>query len=257
MQAWGTQSRFRIRDTGLEPSKSGVLGLVCSALGRGRSESVDDLASLRMGVRVDQEGIVRHDYQTAGGVHRKGEEYGVITADGKNGGTVTSSRYYLSDADFIVGLEGRTEADVELLLTINEALRNPRWQVFLGRKSYLPSVPVYLPKGEGLIHGPVTGNRFLRKASDPLNYDSSSKRTMAWVQKQDMISQRVWPSLLEDFCLVPWKRSSESLTKTFQSEGRDKHVPFKAHFESFYQTGTTRIASSLRNAQDFDESLSG
>ncbi len=151
MQAWGTQSRFRIRDTGLEPSKSGVLGLVCSALGRGRSGTVDDLASLRMGVRVDQEGVVRRDYQTAGGVHRKGEEYGVVTADGKNGGTVTSNRYYLSDADFIVGLEGKTQADVELLLTIDKALRNPRWQIFLGRKSYLPSVPVYLPKGESLV----------------------------------------------------------------------------------------------------------
>ena len=150
MQAWGTQSRFRVRDTGLEPSKSGVLGLVCSALGRCRFETVDDLASLRMGVRVDQEGVVRRDYQTAGGAHRKGEEYGVVTADGKMGGTVTSNRYYLSDADFIVGLEGRKQTDVKLLLTIDEALRNPRWQVFLGRKSYLPSVPVYLPKDESL-----------------------------------------------------------------------------------------------------------
>ena len=151
MQAWGTQSRFRVRDTGLEPSKSGVLGLVCSALGRCRFETVDDLASLRMGVRVDQEGVVRRDYQTAGGAHRKGEEYGVVTADGKMGGTVTSNRYYLSDADFIIGLEGKTQADVELLLTIDEALRNPRWQVFLGRKSYPPAVPVYLPKEESLV----------------------------------------------------------------------------------------------------------
>ena len=40
----------------MEPSKSGVLGLICAALGRDRSESLDDLASLRMGVRVDREG---------------------------------------------------------------------------------------------------------------------------------------------------------------------------------------------------------
>ena len=32
MQAWGTQSRFTVRDTGLEPSKSGVIGLLCAAL---------------------------------------------------------------------------------------------------------------------------------------------------------------------------------------------------------------------------------
>ncbi len=34
MQSWGVQSRFTIRGTGLEPSKSGVIGLVCAALGR-------------------------------------------------------------------------------------------------------------------------------------------------------------------------------------------------------------------------------
>ena len=46
MQSWGTQSQFRERDTGLEPSKSGVIGLLCAALGRPREESVADLAAL-------------------------------------------------------------------------------------------------------------------------------------------------------------------------------------------------------------------
>jgi len=32
MQSWGLSSRFTIRDTSLEPSKSGVLGLLCAAL---------------------------------------------------------------------------------------------------------------------------------------------------------------------------------------------------------------------------------
>ena len=36
MQSWGTTSRFDERDTQLEPSKSGVLGLVCAAIGRDR-----------------------------------------------------------------------------------------------------------------------------------------------------------------------------------------------------------------------------
>ena len=52
MQSWGTQGRFDVRDTEREPSKSGVVGLLCAALGRDRSEPLDDLASLRMGVRV-------------------------------------------------------------------------------------------------------------------------------------------------------------------------------------------------------------
>jgi len=107
MQSWGTQSQFRERDTGLEPSKSGVIGLLCAALGRPRDEPVDDLAALVMGVRVEREGAMRRDYQTAGGWHRREDAwYGVAKADGKTGGTVLSDRYYLADADFLVGLSG-------------------------------------------------------------------------------------------------------------------------------------------------------
>lgn len=132
MQSWGTQSRFSERDTGLEPSKSGVVGLLCAALGRPRTEPLDDLARLQMGVRVDREGVMRVDYHTASGV------------PGPAGGgyrTVLSNRYYLADADFLVGLEG----DRSLLEAIDQALMRPRWQLFLGRKSFVPGVPVRLP----------------------------------------------------------------------------------------------------------------
>ena len=138
MQSWGTQSRFSIRDGASEPSKSGVVGLLCAALGRPRWEPVDDLATLRMGVRVDLPGVARVDYQTAGGTHRTGERYGVIKADGSRGETVTSRRHYLSDADFLVGLEG----DQALVERLSEAIERPRWQICLGRKSYVPAAPV-------------------------------------------------------------------------------------------------------------------
>ncbi len=141
MQSWGTQSRFTVRDTDREPSKSGVIGLLCAALGRRRHEPVDDLAALRMGVRVDREGSLKVDFQTAGGTHRRDEAYGVARASGKPGETVTSRRYYLSDADFLVGLEG----DEELLRRLDAALQCPRWQLYLGRKSFLPGEPVRLP----------------------------------------------------------------------------------------------------------------
>src|SRR5690606_33869407 len=69
MQSWGTQSRFAHRDTDFEPSKSGVLGLVGSALGMSRDDDdlLQALASLKMGVRVDREGRILRDYHTAGG----------------------------------------------------------------------------------------------------------------------------------------------------------------------------------------------
>ncbi|WP_288407443.1 type I-E CRISPR-associated protein Cas5/CasD [uncultured Herbaspirillum sp.] len=136
MQAWGTTSRFDERDSGMEPSKSGVIGLICAALGRDRGLPVDDLAALRMAVRVDREGLLMRDYQTA---------TGVLLATGKpdHKRTVVSPRFYLSDAVFLVGLEG----DASLLNTIHTALQRPVWPLSLGRKAMPPALPVWLPEG--------------------------------------------------------------------------------------------------------------
>ncbi len=140
MQSWGTESRFRDRDTGLEPSKSGVLGLVCAAIGRPRWESLDDMVLLRMGVRVDREGVVSRDYQTT---------LDVIKASGerpRQGEAIVSSRYYLADALFLVGLEGDDDA-LPLLHTIDSGLHSPVWPLFLGRKAFPPSIPLFLEDG--------------------------------------------------------------------------------------------------------------
>jgi CRISPR system Cascade subunit CasD len=149
MQSWGLDSRFDQRDTGREPSKSGVLGLLCAALGKPRDDRVgkwpqlETLAQLRMGVRVIREGDMRVDYQTAGGGIFPGRKsYGVWKASGGVGGTVVSPRQYLADADFLVGLEGSET----LLRLLEDALRAPVWPLSLGRKSYVPAMPVVLPR---------------------------------------------------------------------------------------------------------------
>lgn len=145
MQSWGTQSRFSIRDTGLEPSKSGVVGVLCAALGRPREAPVTDLAALRMGVRVDREGRMAKDYHTTGG-QREGAPgpRGVLKAGGGiSHNAVLSTRFYLADAAFLVGLEG----ELELLRALDRALAAPVWTLFLGRKAFPPSVPIRLPDG--------------------------------------------------------------------------------------------------------------
>lgn len=151
MQSWGTESRFSIRDTGKEPSKSGVVGLVCCALGKPREERDGDgfpplsqLAGLRMGVRVNREGSPDEDFHTAGASRRQDEKYGVAKADGSGLKPVVSRRHFLSDADFLAGLESE---DADLLRRLHEALRAPHWPLSLGRKAFVPSVPVYVPDG--------------------------------------------------------------------------------------------------------------
>lgn len=134
MQSWGTRSRFEIRDTEREPSKSGIIGLIASALGRDRKDSITDLASLRMGVRVDREGILKKDFQTV---------QHVAVASGGTPSNQISTRYYLSDAVFLVGLEGHHT----LIVDIHHAMKNPKRPLFLGRKSFVPGIPIYLSDG--------------------------------------------------------------------------------------------------------------
>lgn len=159
MQSWGTTSRFDERDSQLEPSKSGVLGLVCAALGRDRAEPVDDLAQLKMGVRIDREGLLMRDYQTA---------TGVIFAAGKvdMGRTVISPRFYLADAVFLAGLEGDDRA---LLERIHAALRAPCWPLALGRKSFPPGEPLWLEdaiRDQGLRDALLTWPRLAQPRND-------------------------------------------------------------------------------------------
>ena len=135
LQSWGVQSRFAVRDTGLEPSKSGVVGLLCAALGRGRRAPVDDLDRLRMGVRVDQEGVMARDFHTA---------QNVLKAGGGLKDTEPSSRYYLADARFLAGLAGE---DLALLTQLHAALHDPVWPLYLGRKAFVPGEPVWLDDG--------------------------------------------------------------------------------------------------------------
>lgn len=144
MQSWGTTSRFDQRDTGKEPSKSGVIGLLAAALGIDRENwnELEPLTRLFMGVRHDRPGVLKRDYQTAGCAATDT----IIKADGsqaKDGGVV-SERFYLADAAFLVGLEG---PDCAYLDDVHAALSNPVWPLALGRKSYVPSEPVWIEKG--------------------------------------------------------------------------------------------------------------
>lgn len=118
MQSWGDDSRYKQRKTGQVPTKSGVIGMLAAALGRRRVDPIEDLAGLSFGVRVDQPGTLLKDFQTA------------LPEGASNAQLVT--RYFLSDAVFVVAVESEERA---LLENIESALRRPRFPLFLGRRS--------------------------------------------------------------------------------------------------------------------------
>lgn len=126
LQAWGINSKFDIRKTEREPSKSGVIGLLAAALGRRRDESLDDLAALTFGVRSDKEGELLKDFHMV----RKDKKTSYVT-----------TRYYLADAIFLVGLESQDE---NFLKTLDQALQAPVFPLFLGRRSCPPTLPLSL-----------------------------------------------------------------------------------------------------------------
>lgn len=159
MQSWGIGSRFDERETLLEPSKSGVIGLLCAAMGRDRSEPVDDLARTRMGVRVDREGRISFDFHTAGNVIKASSNASSTPTRSNLVETVVTRRAFLSDAVFLVGLEGEDG----LLKRALAGLLDPKWPLYLGRKSFVPSMPAALPDGlscSGLCEA-LAGYRYL------------------------------------------------------------------------------------------------
>ena len=138
LQAWGTDSKFEVRRTNREPSKSGVIGLLAAALGLRRDADLSELSALRFGVRVDRNGEVIKDFHMA-----KADKTSYLTY-----------RYYLSDAIFLVGLESE---DRSFLEQIERALRNPCFPLFLGRRSCPPTLPLVLGIREDALETALRG----------------------------------------------------------------------------------------------------
>jgi len=149
MQSWGTRSRWDPRDTGLEPTKSGVVGLLGCAMGLHRDnielEKLD--RDLVFGVRIDRPGVVSCDYQTVTGYHRTaagdykhsgGTAKSLAKAMEHGESTIVSPRDYLHDAIFLVALQGIPER----LREIRDCLVDPCWPLYLGRKSCPPARPL-------------------------------------------------------------------------------------------------------------------
>ena len=141
LQSWGDTAHWSVRDTRLEPTKSGVVGLLSACLGWGPGDrQIAELASaIRMGVRVDRAGRVLRDYHTVVGGVMSAKGKVKITQTTKKPETVVSWRDYIADGCFLVGLETTSVVADHLI----GALASPKWSPYLGRKSCVLSVPIF------------------------------------------------------------------------------------------------------------------
>lgn len=163
LQSWGFDSQYNRRNTGLMPTKSAIAGMCCAALGlpRGSDQEKRFLASFRS-IKMTSIAIPRtlagkelpvrrlQDYHTVGGGYdpNNPNERGSITVSAEKGTprakkgqalAVLTHRQYLNDASFGILLQGTAP----LLRQIADALRNPVWGIWLGRKTCIPSAPIF------------------------------------------------------------------------------------------------------------------
>lgn len=163
LQSWGSDSKFGRRDTQAFPTKSGVLGLVCSALGAGGEQrallaefavlgqTVISFARTKpkgeLVVKQEREPLLR-DFHMVGAGYDVNDPWQALLepykSDGKRrtsdgGGAKMTYRYYLQDAAFAVVIE----VPADTAETISQALQNPVWDVYLGRKNCVPTDFIY------------------------------------------------------------------------------------------------------------------
>lgn len=156
LQSWGEDAKWDFRDSASMPTKSGIVGLIGCAMGleRGNPDLKALSDAVTLAVRADRPGVRTVDFQTVTGEP-------LMAATGKpktTGNTIISSRTYLQDACFTVFLQ----TDEAWHSRIAEALRHPRWCMYLGRKNCVPSRPVlecaepaYADLGEAVIRYPA------------------------------------------------------------------------------------------------------
>lgn len=137
LQSWGDHAKWETRDSADFPSKSGVVGLLSCAMGleRDNPEITTLSDSVQIAVRADRPGTRMLDFHTVQGRPRLYTAAGARTPDKS---TIVSKRWYLQDASFLVLIE----TDEPWRERICQALKSPKWPIYLGRKSCVPSRPV-------------------------------------------------------------------------------------------------------------------
>ena len=154
LQSWGHDSKFGRRDSLDFPTKSGVLGLLCCALGAGgeQREWLARWADSDMQVRAyvptgrNSEALPRQplmrDFHMVGSGYDDKDPWQTLlipkTSEGKKavgGGSKMTYRYYPQDMAFAVVLQGAKED----LAEVEKALCSPVWDLYLGRKNCVPT----------------------------------------------------------------------------------------------------------------------
>lgn len=149
MASWGEIAVGEMRHSEIKPSKSALLGLLAAALGITREQDAEQEAlanGYRFGIKMLSTGQVMRDYHTAQapdsvGKFRYRTRRDELVVGRARLGTVLSSREYRTDSQALVALCANQHTTWSLS-QLAEALKRPRFHLYLGRKSCPLSAPL-------------------------------------------------------------------------------------------------------------------
>lgn len=137
MQSYGVRGKWDYRDTLNFPTKSAVVGMLGCAFGTPREKLESISSKIKVHIRINKDGRVGEDFQI--------REYKETERSGED--KFVLHKYFLQDASFTVYVEGEDSYIKECY----QALLNPVWVIFLGRKSYTPSQPLITTKEDECV----------------------------------------------------------------------------------------------------------
>ena len=151
LQSWGSHSQYNRRETHGEPTKSGILGLLAAAQGLRRTDPIETLLALRLGVRTDRPGSLLRDYHTVSDYRGIPLPAAAVTGKGRQKPTSpvklthVTERFYLQDAVFVAAVTG----PLATLTVLADAIRHPAFPLALGRRACVPTQPLLLSPPPG------------------------------------------------------------------------------------------------------------
>ncbi len=219
LQSYGNEATFARRTTGDYPSKSAVVGMIAAALGYQRDDQrIMTLNELSFAVRIDQPGRVLTDYQTV---------------EWKKDTRKVTYRDYLQDAVFVAAVGSDDE---QLIDQINVALRHPKFQLFLGRRSNAPAGPLSLQ---------------IFPDTDPVSaLKNLPWQASRWYQKRNK-KRPTWDAeIVSDANLLPKKGSSMVKDQVVSFDQRHRQHGFRAINSGYVDLENPQFEDNMETNHD-------
>ena len=213
LQSWAT-SRVtgNVVRTESVPTTDGLKGLVAASLGAFRGEWPEWIQSLDFTIRVERKGELVDEFQTINPrdedqeyqrrifILLTGKRWGKSTNFTPDGQYLTSivSRTYLGDAEFLVEISSPNHHE-----EVANALKNPRFTPYLGRKAFAPTFPYFLGIGQkGLLSELPSLKRTATGGSETV-----TKRLVTHGEHRSVtvpeLPYEEWLTTIRKYCVIP------------------------------------------------------